>query len=186
MYKKDFRTVKLIILLSTTLILMTILTACTSPSPNSDEPFKEKESYFTETTIINSTTVVTNNQLVYNDDTTTIVSTSSNSDYDCEKIMINTQFNEQKGFVAKEISSDERNEIILLLNRLKLSLIDKPQSNQFPIGGGITMYCYNNNSVEKYIFYTKDIIEYNGNYYKGDSTSYNNLISLCSEILYNY
>lgn len=103
-----------------------------------------------------------------------------------EKISVNTQLNEQMGIGAKQVNEDEKNDILSLLNELQLCSGEKPSNGDFPCGGGIVLYCRNDGSFEeKYIFYSKDIIEYGGKYYKDLSDSYDKLISLLCDILYN-
>lgn len=116
----------------------------------------------------------------------TIHYSSADNVHNQNKILLNTQLNEQKGTQPISVSAKAGDKIVSLLSQLQLSYVEKPQSKQFPIGGGIILYCYNNDSLEdKFILYAKDIIELNGNYYKDNSNIYDDLIELISGILYS-
>lgn len=102
-------------------------------------------------------------------------------------VKINTAFREQMGKSSYNPTENESKEILSLLESLELYPIEKPDIRDFPTGGSITVYRYTDNgSYDTFDLYSKDIIEYNGEYYRSMSNSYDNLISLLSDILYNY
>ncbi len=130
----------------------------------------------TETTETDTTVLTENSE-------DTIIDTSEIS----ATIQINTAFREQMGKSSYNPAENENKEILLLLESLELYLIEKPDIRDFPTGGSVIVYRYTNNgSYDTFDLYSKDIIEYNGKYYKSNSDSYDKLISLLTDILYNY
>ncbi len=102
-------------------------------------------------------------------------------------VKINTAIREQMGKSAYSPTENENIEILKLLENLELYPIEQPDIRDFPTGGSIIVYRYaDNGSYDTFNLYSKEIIEYNGNYYSSDSKSYDELVSILSDILYNY
>lgn len=104
---------------------------------------------------------------------------------DC-KITVTTALNQQMGKSPIKPDNATKDKIIGYVNQLSLTEISKPESSEFPIGGAMVL-CVNSTSgkTATYSFYSKDLIEIDGKYYKDSSDAYDSLVSIITGILFN-
>lgn len=105
--------------------------------------------------------------------------------YDTETVFVIASIRESMGEEATKLNDKEKNEVLSLLGELELCEIEKPEAKDIPIGGSSNIYCYKDDTlVEKYEILSKELIIYNGGYYKDISTtdSFENLETMLIEL----
>ncbi len=96
-----------------------------------------------------------------------------------KSMYLSTVFIEAMGNSGKKLSNEQTARITALMNDLSLQERKTPNSREFPNGGGIIL----RTGEDEYIFYSSQIINLNGRYYKADEASYENLIIPLTELL---